>query len=483
MRVDLLSCRLQHAWIWKGEQMWHSIFLMLRRQPGKSVLASSGFLLAACALILLSATTQTTLVRANQIISQNWRPTYDLVVLPPQARAPADQRIPADLLAGYGGGISVQQYNQVKNLAGIAVAAPIAYVGYVQMPVPQIYFSNHSFPTGYYQLDWTLTAFSGQRHIVELQERDVIYIVSGSDSGSDTGSQPPDVIAAFGGQINEEIDEVGNAPVPMPPKGTGTFLLAGIDPAAENQLVHLDKSITAGRMLTEQDTVHLDARIPGNPFFYADLHKTIPIDAIPMLIHRQLPGQITLNATLALLYHGSMTADQILAKGGIAYLQQRPDRQIIFTGIVPLVQNDPQRFSGRGLLWDGHTWQNYLPASSTGAVPYYVLDFSSASAPANVSYEPVTAPDGSLSYALVPKGTQGGEATFRPLTPLHTVKSTDIMNPGGPDVFYNYEAVGEFTDNGLTAQINNPLNWLPENTYAAPPIILRYDAQGHPSRL
>jgi len=60
------------------------------------------------------------------------------------------------------------------------------------------------------------------------------------------------------------------------------------------------------------------------------------------------------------------------------------------------------------------------------------------------------------------------------------VKSDNVLKPGGPDAFYNYEAVGEFTDNGLAAQINNPLNWLPENTYAAPPVILRYDAQGHP---
>ncbi|MEO8972923.1 MAG: hypothetical protein ABI406_15155, partial [Ktedonobacteraceae bacterium] len=190
--------------------MWRYVFLILQRQPGKSALAGSGFLLAACALILLSATTQTTLVRANQIISQNWRPTYDLVVLPSQAQIPANQKIPADLFAGYGGGISVQQYNQVKNLAGIAVAAPIAYVGYIQMPVPQIYFSDHSYPTGYYQLDWTLTAFNGQRHIVELQERDIIYIISGSDStptrdSSATNAQPSDVLAAFGEQINEEI--------------------------------------------------------------------------------------------------------------------------------------------------------------------------------------------------------------------------------------------------------------------------------------
>jgi hypothetical protein len=152
----------------------------------------------------------------------------------------------------------------------------------------------------------------------------VIYIVSGSDSTtpakdtSNTSSPPPDVLAAFGNQINEEIVEVDNSPVPMSPNGTGTFLLAGIDPAAEKQLVHLDKSISAGRMLTEQDTVHLDQRIPDNPFYDPYLKKTIPTDAIPMLIHRQLPGQITLNATLTLLYHGSMTADQILAKGGLS---------------------------------------------------------------------------------------------------------------------------------------------------------------------
>ena len=459
---------------------------MLRRQPGKSALASSGFLLAACALILLSATTQTTLVRGNQIISQNWRPTYDLVVLPPQAKIPADPRVPSDLLAGYGGGISIKQYEQIKNLPGIEVAAPIAYVGYIQMPVPSIYFSDHSYPTGYYQLDWKLTAFNGLHHIVELQERDMIYIISSSDSttpvrdSSTTSSHPSDVLATFGGQIDEEIDEVDNSPTPMSPNGTGTFLLAAIDPAAENQLVHLDKSITAGRMLTEQDTVHLDSRIPGNPFVYPWSNKPIPTNAIPMLLHRQLPGQITLNATLTLLYHGSMTAAQILAKGGIAYLQQRPDRQVIFKGTVPRVQNNPQRFSGASLLWDGHTWQVIQTSSSKGIAPFYTLDFSSASAPAGLNYRIAKAPDGSLAYTLLPQGNQGSEVMFRPLTPLHMVKSDNILKPGGPDAFYDYEAVGEFTNNRLTAQINNPLNWLPENTYTVPPVLLRYDAQGRP---
>ncbi len=85
-----------------------------------------------------------------------------------------------------------------------------------------------------------------------------------------------------------------------------------------------------------------------------------------------------------------------------------------------------------------------------------------------------------MAYALIPKGVRAGEATFRVLTSLQTVKSTDTLKRGGSDVFYDYEAVGEFTNNGLTAQINNPLNWLPENTYSVPPVVARYDLQGRP---
>ena len=465
--------------------MWRYVFLTLRRQPAKSALASSGFLLAACALILLSATTQTTLVRGNQIISLNWRPTYDLVVLPPQAKIPVDPRVPSDLLAGYGGGISMQQYAQIKSLPGIEVAAPIAYVGYIHMPVPTIYFSNHSYPTGYYQLDWTLTAFNGQRQIVETHVTYIFYLInSGTSTGpvSDSADQqPPDILGALSAlQLDEIQTEGGDQPAAMPTPDVGTFLLAAIDPAAENQLVHLDQSIRRGRMLTGKDTVHLDTSIPGNPWYNPYLHKAVPYVQIPMLIHRSLPGQIALTAKLTLLYDGPMTPGQIAAKGGIPYLQQRSDTQILFQGTVPMVQNDPQRFSGASLLWNGHTWQVVTTSSSKGIAPSYNLDFSSASAPAGLSYRSVKAPDGSAAYTLLPKGTQGGEVTFRNLTSLHTLKSDSSDNPGGPDIYYEYEAVGEFTDNGLAAQINNPLNWLPENTYTVPPVVLRYDARGHP---
>jgi hypothetical protein len=129
------------------------------------------------------------------------------------------------------------------------------------------------------------------------------------------------------------------------------------------------------------------------------------------------------------------------------------------------------------LLWNGYKWQTLLASRGKGDSPNYLLDFSSSYTPAGLTYRPMTAPDGSQAYTLVPTGIQEPEVAFRQLVPLHTVKS---VNPQNPDVSYTFEAVGQFTDNLLAAQVSNPLNWLPENTYNVPPVVLRYDAQGHP---
>src|SRR5487761_432519 len=126
------------------------MFLTLRRSLGRSLLAGMGFLLVACALVLLSSTTLTTVVRATQLISKNWRSTYDLVVLPPQTPESTGKAVPADQFEGYGGGISIQQYEQIKKLPGVAVAAPIAFIGYVQYPPATVIFGSDTPQPGFY---------------------------------------------------------------------------------------------------------------------------------------------------------------------------------------------------------------------------------------------------------------------------------------------------------------------------------------------
>jgi len=472
--------------------MWSYIFALFRRQPGKSALAGSGFLLAACALILLSATTQTTVVRANQIISQNWRPSYDLVVLPPQAHLPSSGVIPGDFLEGYDGGINIAQYQQIKNIPGIAVAAPIAFVGYVQMPVPKVVFSTQAMPDGFYQLAWTLTAFNGQHQIVERHERTFFYHLSACDTDPNQLN-----LTVIGDELNRQgiLLDCTSTSVPyseFSTVDTGTFLLAAIDPTEEDQLVHLDKSMTSGRMLTPQDGLHPDPNPdistigvcqPDQPQLPSSA-CWIPNLDIPVLFQTQLPGQITLKGSFARLATGGLSPQTVVDRGGATYLMHLSQQQTLFQGDVPLVQNDPQRFSAHQLTWDGQNWQ---PFGSGGDPTSASLKFLYAAS--SLTYGPTTAPAGQTSpaYTLVPSGIQGPEVAFRTLNPLHIAEVSRPAEPyytayaySLPSAFYFFNTVGTLSGGTLNAEFSNPLNWLPENTYTSPPAVLRYDAQGHP---
>lgn len=463
--------------------MWHYVLLLFRRQPGKSALASSGFLLTACALILLSATTQTTVAVGNQIIGQSWRSNYDLVVLPPKATAPSQNTIPADLLEGYDGGISTQQYEQIASLPGVEVAAPIAYVGYVQMPVPKVVFSRDALAPGYYRLDWMLSAYNGQREVVERKETTYFYQLSGCDSSIPVPTS-----------VQDDLDKVNvifscnSSSVPwseFDTVDTGTFLLAAIDPNAENKLVQLDKSISGGRMLSAQDHMHFNTDPQMGLELACPKGQTVPDPSkcskipnydIPVIYHTQLPGQIMLRGRFARIAPATLDPKTVIAQGGASYLAQFTPLQVIFDGVVPLVQNDPQRFSTREILWDGHAWQPFV--AFFGKPPnFYSTNFLYT--PSGLTYQITTGPGGTGSaYIVLPDGRQGPEAAFRALTPLHISQG---INRFTPKAYYFFEPVGNFTGDNLEAQFSNPLNWLPENTYTSPPAILHYDAQGNPT--
>ena len=459
--------------------MWQLLFSTLRRQRGQTLFAAGGFFLAACTLILLTATTQGTVIRANQIISQNWRPAYDLEVLPAQAKVPQGKAIPADFIAGNGGGISMQQYKQIQQLAGVEVAAPVAYLGYVQIPSPQMGFAPDRLPDGYYQVDWTLTAFNGKQSIVE-QHKSFVYDVTASCPDNTSSTQIailskahlllPESNCGFNSgvfpQVFQSID-------------TGPFLLTAIDPAAENQLVHLDQHITNGRMLTNQDTVQPD---PNGPRGYYQ---------VPLLLQEQLQGQTRLHITVKRLNGQSLTPQQVVNRGGIAYLTHLPGQQTILSQNAPTIQNSLINVSKQGyvpaLYWDGHSWQSipYLGGLNTISFLYQPsgLTYQSTRSPAGLTTPSYTLVPGHTQYVpagspllsqllpeLASSNQQGPEVAFRSLTPLHVSSSIN----------YETQFVGQFSNTTIASQFSNPLNWLPETTYASQPVQLRYDAQGRP---
>ncbi|MGH2494181.1 MAG: FtsX-like permease family protein [Ktedonobacteraceae bacterium] len=466
--------------------MWQFILLTLRRQKGRNILASGGFLLAACTLILLSASTQTTVLQAAQIISKNWRSTYDLVVLPPQPSMPTGTTIAPDQFEGYDGGISVQQYQQIKQLSGVAVAAPIAFISYALFPTTVIQLGPPHPAPGFYRLDWTLTAFNGQQSITEFHQSVRVYASDSCTGECGLTSDQQHILSSIG--VSDYFFTQNGQYLTVVPN-PGTFLLAGIDPAAENQLVHLDQSITQGSQLPEQTMLSLDTDQPTISGIAPG--EQDPNYDVPMLINTQLPGHITLHASFVHLAASTTDPQQVATLGGSNYLDHL-SQQTVFVGNVPIAQNDLQIFAkGTTVAQQGSSLEIQDYGNSS-----FALNFTSS--PSSLAYQHASAPKGETrpAYTLVPDhfqnlgDMQGPEVAFRNLNPLPgnmqqedgTIGYTDqvIYDTIYNGATYTAQPIGQFDGKRLSAEFTNALNWLPENTYTPSPLILQYDAQGHP---
>lgn len=474
--------------------MWRYIFLIPRRSWQKSLLASSGFLLAACALILLSATTLTTVVQARRIISQQWRSTYDLVVLPAQDTSSPNQPIPANQFAGYDGGISIQQYQQIRAISGVAVAAPLAFLGYAQYPALTILVGPDTLTPGYYQLSWTQMAWTGQHQQVVNQQTWTFY--EGPNTESCTVSAPCFVDSktvaseAELGVTGHWTQGVGEYTEMIP--DVDTFLLAAIDPEAEDQLFHLDQHVTTGRMLTAQDQLQRNRVQPTVSF---NLEQGVN-DNFPVLLNTSALAQqqVSLTASLMHIITPILDPNELLARYGSQALSKFP-RQAIFAGPLPQARTQPNLFSaGTGLYWDGQRWQ--VRQFSPGALnyPLHLLNF--VSTPAHLPYQPTTGPAGSTqsAYTLVPNpvqsvaGTASAGVIFRPLLPLpgtDSVLNTQVSEEGSAFTIlngtaYTPQVIGQFNGTQVADEFMHTLSALPESAYAAPSATVRYDAHGQP---
>ncbi len=265
-------------------------------------------------------------------------------------------------------------------------------------------------------------------------------------------------------------------------------------------------------MLPEQQTLQLDAQNPqlsvGGP---PGQNNAIPNYDIPLLFNNQPSGAITLHATLERYNADTIDPQSIVARGGLSYLVHFT-KQTIFAGNVPFALNTPQFFSpGITLAQNGHSWQlqqsKYTSGTGGTSLPEQpILTFISA--PSGLTYRSATPPHGgnAPAYSLVPAPNQNSvnmptstnidlqntdvtlqgntvtaspEVAFRSLTPLQGISYFDGAYTAYNGAIYTPQTTGIFNDKLLAVEFANPLNWLPENTYAAPPTVLRYDAHGH----
>lgn len=109
------------------------IWAQLRGRAGRSVALLTGVLVATTGFVVLTGATTTSRLAVTGAVERNTRAAYDILVRPQGTRTPLEVErglVRPNYLSGLFGGITPAQYEQVKQVAGVDVAAPIAMLGY-----------------------------------------------------------------------------------------------------------------------------------------------------------------------------------------------------------------------------------------------------------------------------------------------------------------------------------------------------------------
>ncbi|MDN5765789.1 MAG: ABC transporter permease [Humibacillus sp.] len=283
----------------------------VRNRPARTVALVAGILVATTAFVVLLGASTASRLQATGVVAANARGAYDLLVRPVGAVTPQETTrglVRSDYLSGTYGGISLAQLGQVRAVAGVEVAAPIALIGVVrqQVRVPvAIPGASLDGPKQLYRLKVTRVTDRGLSRVAGIQT-EYTYITPAplkQWTGPVYDNQPwgslerqadgkwviacpnelwPKPRDVFAPQTQSNFDcwsQTGR--VPAAPWDFAThdksitgyilwdqpFLLAAIDPVAEAALVDLPGSVTTGRALTAADrprpgTLNDSSRLP-----------------------------------------------------------------------------------------------------------------------------------------------------------------------------------------------------------------------------
>ncbi|MBF8152870.1 ABC transporter permease [Exiguobacterium sp. TBG-PICH-001] len=207
--------------------MFRFVLNQWRRQRGKFILTLVGALIISAGLSLMFNLTDSSQGTVEQTLQKKWSSAYDIVVRPKgsQMTTESSKLLEPNYLNGINGGISFKQYQQIKQMNEVDIAAPVAVMGYVMSNVSFEKAIKIPSTPGIYRFTETTYIQNGFKK--ERQSKTVLHLAQG------TKVQVPEN-ASF---ISEQIDGFSTAVARNP------VLIVGIDPKEEARLVGLDKSV------------------------------------------------------------------------------------------------------------------------------------------------------------------------------------------------------------------------------------------------
>lgn len=396
-----------------------------------------GLLILCAGSLLIATASQTTVLTAEEDLSHYWRTTYDILVRPKDSRSQIEKTyglVEANSLSGIWGGITFAQYEEIKSIPSVDIAAPIAMLGYI--PV----FFDAGSPLGQisqpslYVFNETIASNSGEH--VYSGGYTYLYTTEGSQ------------YAALSGQNHFMI---------TPPVGTYitdvfpiSVLLAGIDSQQEAKLIGLDKTMVQGEYLNSGVESHL-VDTPFGP-------KLI----MPVLFNITPYIQVTFHSDLKLLASPPDPRDigKIIDSQGMNYLASLPG------DILGVQDLDTEGFYHRlaDIVLSKEGFAPGVTGSTPSQITYQVIQPSFYK---DLALEIVLPNNWATTPDLPP-----GEYAYR-----------SFLDPGSAAAWFNIKYL-QLDGQGLFKIENLPkpseVNQVPLETYFPPVGILRYDEQGNP---
>lgn len=381
--------------------------------------------------LLVGSLSRTTVTQVEQQLTNYWRTTYDILVRPTNSRTLIEDKynlVEANHLSGIANGIGINQYEMIKNLPDIEVAAPIAMFGYS----PEFGFGDEmgelSEP-GVYLFEEVLSIGDGANiYTGRLFTKSSYFYVPNKGELVSASRGDPGIILL-------------NSSFPYSPRPMIEFpiLTAGIDPVQESLLIGLDQSLNDGKYLSENE-----------PLVRGELMD------LPVLINSSSYVDVTVVSELKrlILPDTVNSLDAIVERGGRKFLETLP---IELTATQTIASQKIYEIMIEKLLAGGR--------GSAGSVLWDL--------PGTISYREATAPfvhDGIVLEVVMPGGNS--YLGFPAYREFHTPDETDFGNT------YTLRTVGTFNIENLPKP--DDVNRVPLETYYPPIAILRYDESGQP---
>jgi putative ABC transport system permease protein len=114
--------------------MLRIVLAQVRRRAGRATALLLGVSVATTGFAVLTGSTATSRLQVVGAVQENFRSAYDILVRPTGDRTPLEEQrelVRPNFLSGQFGGITMDQYERVRKVSGVDVAAPIAMIGYV----------------------------------------------------------------------------------------------------------------------------------------------------------------------------------------------------------------------------------------------------------------------------------------------------------------------------------------------------------------